>query len=251
MSQTKDLELAASQRLMGRQLERFDHVSEKLPQVEGLIPLAEIKADILEQMASIRNRKRLLLKKLIYLWNNWHSYTESKEMEMYRGEPGLLNWLEEHLEQHTASSYADLRIVRMLMNYKAAQLLDDGQGIEGKLNSLKRIAYLNNKKDPEAAEDLRKELLYDLPKLSNEDVQRRVDEFNRSKGVATEVLPKVRRSWRIASTPSRGKLIINEMSATTTKTIARFLQLVDEEQLGGIVENLERQAKQNKQPQLA
>lgn len=237
----RSLETKATQRIENRVLqqgeESYQHIQNEFPTdvSADVRPLDEVVASIKEKMVSIQNRKRLILEELLYLLNNWDVYSRMKGMEEYIGESGLYRFLSDRVEQKSSTSYADVRIVRMLSSYRLGHLLK----LENKINSLKRIAYINNKKSPSDAEKFRKELLSELPDLSNDEISVRIEQYNMSKGQPVEVHRKVRRPYELAINPSRGKVLIKEMEPQFAEKLGRMLQLLDEEGIDNILTELD------------
>lgn len=233
--------LSAEKRLANRQNsgeEAYEHVDASLPIVEGLRPLQEVLSSIREKMDSIAARKRRILEELLYLLNNWDEYTQDESMVAYAGENGLYRFLGEKIVDQTIStSYADIRIVRMLQAYRAAHLLT----LDNKVQALKRIAYVSDKRNPERAERFRQKMINDLPQLSNKQVNEAVDEFNRGKGEVLLSRPKYRRPWELAISPNRGKIAIKEMKPDTVRQLGRLLSMLTEEKMGKLINELQRE----------
>lgn len=245
MAKKNILKNAAEARLQNRVLQQgeegYSHVENEYPVTTdvGIRSLDEVVKSIKTEMISIQARKRLILEELLYLLNNWDYYSKQDGMENYIGESGLYRFLSDRVEQKSSTSYADVRIVRMLSSYRLGHLLK----LENKINSLKRIAYINNKRDQSDAERFRKQLLKELPDLTNEEVGLKIEQYNMSKGVPTEVHRKVRRPYELAINPSRGKVLIKDMEPQVAKKMGRLLQLVD---LGRIDEWLSQLEEENK-----
>lgn len=244
MAKRSELNTKAVARLENRVLQQgedgYQHIQNEFPnEIEGLRSLDEVVASIKEKMVSIQNRKRMILEELLYLLNHWDHYSRQKGMENYIGESGLYRFLSDRVEQKSSTSYADVRIVRMLSSYRLGHLLK----LENKINSLKRIAYINNRKSPSDAEKFRKELLSELPNLTNEDVTLKIEQYNMSKGQPTEVHRKVRRPYELAINPSRGKVLIKEMEPAFAKKIGRLLQMLDDSRIDELLSTLEEENK--------
>ena|GEM_PF-5462546 len=205
----------------------YQHVDSSLPVIDGLRPINEVIVSIREKMDNIHMRKRKILEELIYLAENWTEYTQDDDLIGYAGETGLFKFLQEKVDQHISTSYADVRIARMLASYRLAQYIK----LDGKLNSLKRIAYMSDKRNPERAEQERKRILLQLPDLSNREVEERIDEFNKQKGVIREYRRTTRRPWELAVSPNRGKIQIKQITPETAKKLGKLLELLDEDRL--------------------
>jgi hypothetical protein len=223
---------------------QYQHVSNEFGLSEGIRPLAEVVTSIKEKMSSIHNRKRMILEELIYLLQYWDEYTQLDEMVGYQGENGLYRFLSEKVEQNMSTSYADCRIARMLMTYRAAHLLK----LDNRINSLKRIAYLSDRRNPERAESERSELLEQLPRLTNAEISQRIDEFNRNKGPVKNVSRNAHRPWHISSSPKRGKIAIKEAAPETVRQLERLLKALTEDTLDEMLGVLQKREKGDQSP---
>ena len=226
----------------------IQHIETDLPTIENeeLRPLQDVVGSIREKMSAINSRKRQILQELLYLHNNWYEYTKDNQLAPYRGDAGLYKFLADKVEQKSATSYADVRIVRMLAHYQKAHLLT----IEGKVNSLKRIAYINDHRNPQRAEQLRKDLLEKLPVMTNSEVDMAVEQFNNQKGLTKQISRKLRRPWAMALNEERGKITIKEMEPDTAQTLAKLLRYLNRDRLDALVAQFETEDKELAQPKL-
>ena len=214
----------------------YQHVESDLPVVEGLRPLDEVLSSIREKIDNIAMRKRRILEELLYLMSNWAEYTDNDEMATFRGENGLYKFLHERVDQNISTSYSDVRICRMLASYRAAHLLK----LDNRINALKRIAYLTDKRNPDRAEKERAKLLKELPQLSNNEVQERIDKFNEAKGAIAEVRRRPNRPWEMAISPDRGKIALKAMKPETVKLIDKLFRHLNEDRIRELVEHYQK-----------
>ena len=202
-------------------------------EVDGLKPIDELVGSINENLNAVQNRKRQILLDLLYLHQHWDEYTRQKDMEKYQGDSGLYKFLHDRVPQNSSTSHADVKIVRLLAVMRKGHLLSQETN---RIGSLKRIAYISNRRDPNDADRLRKELLDELPNMSNQEVRDRIDQYNRDKGEPVTVRRRSNRPFELAINPQRGKVLIKEMDPTTAKKIGKLMEFMTPQRIDELLE---------------
>jgi hypothetical protein len=202
-------------------------------EISDLKPLTELVGSINENLSAVQNRKRTILLDLLYLHQNWDEYTRQKDMEMYQGDSGLYKFLHDNVPQNSSTSHADVKIVRLLAVMRKGHLLSQENN---RIGSLKRIAYISNRRNPDDADKLRKELLDELPSMTNQEVRDRIDQYNREKGEPVVVRRKSNRPYELVVSADRGKVLIKEMDPSTAKKVGKLLEYMTPQRIDELLE---------------
>jgi hypothetical protein len=202
-------------------------------ELSDLKPLNELVGSINENLSAVQNRKRAILLDLLYLHQNWDEYTHQKDMEKYQGDSGLYKFLHDKVPQNSSTSHADVKIVRLLAVMRKGHLLSQENN---RIGSLKRIAYISNRRNPDDADKLRKELLDELPSMTNQEVRDRIDQYNREKGEPVTVRRRSNRPFELAINPQRGKVLIKEMDPDTAKKVGKLLEYMTPQRIDELLE---------------
>ena len=211
------------------------------PSTNDIRPLDEVLQSINTSLESITQRKRIILQELYYLHQHWDYYTKLPELKQYAGESGLYRFLTDRINQGASTSHADVKITRMLSIYRKGHLLT----LENRVGALRRIAYISNRRSPDSADQFRKQLLDELPKLNNQQVTDRIEQYNRDKGEPVMIKRKSSRPYELAINPARGKVLIKDMSEETAKEMGKLLQFLTPEKIKSLLVEYEREVSED------